>query len=106
MVDNSWIGVYIRDKSKKIFSYIATQRIRNGEAGSKNSEIPVIAMTAPALREFKKDCFNSGMNDFISKPENFYELGLILKKYCFSSQVYVNSSATKLFFKKYFSVNN
>jgi len=64
----------------------ATQRIRNGEAGSKNSEIPVIAMTAHALSEFKEDCFNSGMNDFISKPVNFYELGIILKKYCSSSQ--------------------
>jgi len=63
----------------------ATERIRKGEAGEKKSQIPVIAMTAHALNEFRQECLNSGMNDFVSKPVNFYELGIVLKKYSRSS---------------------
>jgi CheY-like chemotaxis protein len=63
----------------------ATLRIRNGEAGTDNSNIPVIAMTAHALNDFKNDCLKAGMNDFISKPVNFSKLGIILNKYCSSS---------------------
>jgi len=59
----------------------ATQRIRGGEAGETNVNIPIIAMTAHALNELKFECENSGMNDFVSKPVNFYELGIMLKKY-------------------------
>ena len=64
----------------------ATIRIRKGEAGEDKSEIPVIAMTAHALNEFRDECMDSGMNDFISKPVNFYELGIVLKKYHSLSQ--------------------
>jgi PAS domain S-box-containing protein len=60
----------------------ATQRIRKGEAGSKNANIPIIAMTAHALTDFRDKCMNCGMNDFISKPVNFSELGMVLNKYC------------------------
>jgi len=60
----------------------ATKRIRKGEAGSTNIKIPVIAMTAHVLNEFRADCKTSGMDDFVSKPVNFYELGIIIKKYC------------------------
>jgi PAS domain S-box-containing protein len=63
----------------------ATRRIRNGEAGEHVSGIPVIAMTAHALNEFRDECMHSGMNDFISKPVDFYELGIVLKKYCATS---------------------
>ena len=59
----------------------ATRRIRNGEAGSVNSGTPIIAMTAHALDNFRIECESAGMNDFVSKPVNFYELGMILKKY-------------------------
>lgn len=64
----------------------ATQRIRNGEAGETNINIPIIAMTAHALNEFKLECESSGMNDFVSKPVNFYELGIILKKFNINSR--------------------
>jgi len=62
----------------------ATKRIRNKEVGIENSEIPVIAMTAHALNDFREECIKSGMNDFISKPVNFYEMGIVLKNYCSS----------------------
>ena len=59
----------------------ATQRIRNSEAGPENRNIPVIAMTAHALSEFREKCEAAGMNDFVTKPVDFYELGPIIERH-------------------------
>ncbi len=58
----------------------ATLRIRQGEAGTHKSRIPVIAMTAHALSEFREKCEAVGMNDFVSKPVNFSKLAEIIRK--------------------------
>ena len=55
-----------------------TRKIRRGEAGESNRGIPVVAMTAHALSEFRLEAENAGMNDFVSKPVDFYELDAIL----------------------------
>ena len=73
----------------------ATKRIRNGEAGEKNVNIPIIAMTAHALNEFRLECEASGMNDFVSKPVNFYELGIILKKICAAPRKIAENTQTE-----------
>ena len=54
--------------------YEATRRIRRGEAGEHNRNIPVIAMTAHALLEFREKAEMEGMNDFLTKPVEFKEL--------------------------------
>ena len=46
----------------------AARAIRNGHAGDENIAIPVIALTAHALDEVKRRCFEAGMNGFITKP--------------------------------------
>lgn len=48
--------------------YDATINIRNGKAGQKNINIPIIAMTANAMEGDKEKCINVGMSDYISKP--------------------------------------
>ncbi|MDM8522830.1 response regulator [Desulfococcaceae bacterium HSG8] len=58
----------------------ATLRIRDGEAGDENRHIPVIAMTAHALTEFREKCESAGMNDFVTKPVDFNNLNTIIRR--------------------------
>jgi len=50
--------------------YDATGRIRQGDAGVQNSKVPVIAMTANAMKGDRDKCLEAGMNDYIAKPVN------------------------------------
>lgn len=48
--------------------YAATQEIRAGIAGENYKLIPIVAMTANAMKGDREKCIESGMDDYISKP--------------------------------------
>ncbi|MDZ7716763.1 MAG: response regulator [Balneolaceae bacterium] len=57
----------------KMDGYQASQAIRRLDDFRKRN-VPIIALTAAALKEVKENVFASGMNDFITKPFNPEEL--------------------------------
>jgi len=58
----------------------ATRAIRQ-MAGDKR-DIPIVAMTAHALKGDQQHCLEVGMNDYLAKPVRHSALIAVLKKYC------------------------
>ena len=57
-----------------------TRRIREGMAGERNRNLPVVAVTAHPESEFKSLCQAVGMCHYLSKPINFSELSAVIRE--------------------------
>jgi len=57
--------------------YEASTQIRAGAAGEANKSIPIIAMTANAMKGDEEKCLKAGMSDYIAKP---VDPGILLSK--------------------------
>ncbi|MCP3872003.1 MAG: response regulator [Desulfobacteraceae bacterium] len=64
--------------------YQATKEIRNTEKETpenKQKHIPIIALTAHAMKGDKEKCLSSGMDDYLSKPFSMDQMLLILQRW-------------------------
>jgi two-component system, sensor histidine kinase and response regulator len=59
----------------------ATAQIRNPASKVMNHRVPVIAMTAHAMKGDREKCLESGMDDYISKPVKPQELLDVVEKW-------------------------
>jgi signal transduction histidine kinase/DNA-binding response OmpR family regulator/HPt (histidine-containing phosphotransfer) domain-containing protein len=60
--------VFMDIQMPEMDGYEVTRRIRRGEAGDANVRVPVVALTAHAMKEVRQRCIESGMDDCLAKP--------------------------------------
>jgi PAS domain S-box-containing protein len=64
-----------------INGYDTTVFIRDRTSAVRNHDVPVIALTANAMREDSDNCRAAGMNDYLTKPFDVEELLAMLNKW-------------------------
>lgn len=57
----------------------ATQLIRKGSDTVRNPKIPIIALTAHALKAYEEKCYEAGMNNYLTKPVDIEKLSAVLQ---------------------------
>ena len=67
--------------------YESTTRIREEEARLGRKHIPIVALTANALKGDKERCMAMGMDDYLSKPFRMEVLQAILKQHAGTSSI-------------------
>ena len=60
--------------------YQATREIRRREAGT-DPRIPIVALTADAVKDVDKECRAAGMDGYISKPIDRERLKSVLEQF-------------------------
>ncbi len=79
MLNRSSFDLVLMDVQMPVMGGLeATTLLRKDE---RHSELPIIAMTAHALRGIREECLNAGMNDYITKPINPTELLSVIARW-------------------------
>ena len=73
----------------------AARRIRSSSSKVRDHKIPIIAMTAHAMKDDRERCLKAGMDDYVSKPISPAALTAVLKKWLPTSLFQPESEGNK-----------
>jgi CheY-like chemotaxis protein len=59
----------------------AAQHVRDAASDVLNHSVPIVAMTAGAMRGDRDACLQAGMNDYITKPVRPVELSAVVRRW-------------------------
>ncbi|MGX7112685.1 response regulator transcription factor [Gemella cuniculi] len=90
IIENGKIDMLITDIMMPIMDGVALVK----EVRSFNSKIPIIMLTAKAAISDKKDGFNVGADDYLTKPVDFEELDLRISALMRRANIAVNKNIT------------
>jgi two-component system, sensor histidine kinase and response regulator len=79
--ENPYTLVLMDCQMPEMDGYEASRNIRAGNAGERNLSIPIIAMTANAMKGDKEKCLEAGMSDYLTKPIDPDELNGMMEKW-------------------------
>jgi signal transduction histidine kinase/DNA-binding response OmpR family regulator len=80
LVEETFDLVFMDCQMPVLSGYDATREIRGMEDGEKQS-VPIVAMTANAMRGDRERCLAAGMDDYLAKPVRADELAQMLEKW-------------------------
>ncbi|WP_243359450.1 ATP-binding protein [Fundidesulfovibrio terrae] len=78
LANESFDAVFMDVRMPDMDGEEATRRIRSGEAPALAPQVPIIALTAYALKGDRERFLSSGMDDYLSKPIDMEELDRVL----------------------------
>jgi len=78
---SSYDLVFMDCQMPEMDGYEATEEIRNPESKVSNHKVPVIAMTAHAMKGNREKCMNVGMDDYLAKPIQPQEVSDMIEKW-------------------------
>jgi PAS domain S-box-containing protein len=78
-VDDDYQVIIMDCQMPELDGYETTKMIRKGDIGKRYQSIPIIAMTANAMKGDEDKCFAAGMSDYATKP---VDASLLQQKLC------------------------